>query len=98
MNVFYVELLDLSLAADLARVSAEGDDLLLGDDVTEVGLGAGEGHALDGGGSLSGVLEVDTEVNTSGHAGCLKKKKMMMMMKIYKGGNGVCDACVCACV
>ena len=78
VNVFYVELLDLSLAADLARVSAEGDDLLLGDDVTEVGLGAGESHALDGGGSLSGVLEVNTEVNTSGHAGCTlrtRKKK-----------------------
>ena len=91
--MFYVELLDLSLAADLARVSAEGDDLLLGDDVGEVSLGAGESHALDGGGSLSGVLEVHAEINTSGLAGCVLKKmkgillealnKRVVMMVIY---------------
>ena len=67
--VVYVESLDLSLEADLAGVPAEGDDLLLLDNVVEVRLGAGEGHALDGSGGLSGVLEVDTEVDTSGHAG-----------------------------
>lgn len=66
----YVELLDLSLAADLARVSAEGDDLLLRDDVGEVSLGASESHALDGSSSLSGVLEVHTEINTSCLASC----------------------------
>ena len=66
----YVELLDLSLAADLARESAEGDDLLLRDDVGEVSLGSDESHALDSGGGLTGVLEVDTEINTSGLAGC----------------------------
>ena len=70
----YVELLDLCLAADLARVSAEGDDLLLGDDVGEISLSAGESHTLDGSSSLSGVLEVHAEINTSGLAGCVFKK------------------------
>ena len=39
----------------------EGDDLLLGDDVLEVGLGPVQRHLLDGLGCLAGVLEVDPE-------------------------------------
>ena len=71
----YVELLDLSLAPDLPRVSAEGHNLLLGDDVGKVSLGTGKSHTLDGGCSLSGVLEVHTKVNTSCLAGCKDKRK-----------------------
>lgn len=57
-----LELLSLLGAADAAVEAAEGDALLLLDDVAEVGVGLLELHAVDGGGGLTGVLEVHTEV------------------------------------
>lgn len=61
-----LEGLALSLAADARDVAAEGDGLLVGDDVLEVGLGVDEGATLEGHGRLTGVLEVHLEVGTTG--------------------------------
>jgi len=52
----------LSVATNTTHKPPEGDDLLLGDDVLQVGLGPVEGHLLDGLGRLPGVLEVAPEV------------------------------------
>lgn len=57
-----LELLSLLGAADTAVEAAEGDALLLLDDVAEVGVSLLELQAVDGGSGLAGVLEVNTEV------------------------------------
>ena len=48
----------LSVPADSTHEPAEGNDLLLGDDVLQVFGGAVEGHLLNGLGGLPGVLQV----------------------------------------
>lgn len=53
-------------AADGATVAAHGDGLLLLADVLEEGLGALELPAVDGLGSLAGVLERHPEVRPTG--------------------------------
>ena len=55
--------LALSLTADTAEVHAEGDDVLVGDNVVHVALSSAEHQALDGVGSLNGVLEGKKEIN-----------------------------------
>ena len=56
------EFLSLTGAADLAVVALEGDAAGLGEDLAVVLLGLAEREALDGVGSLEGVLEVASEV------------------------------------
>ena len=46
----------LSVPADASHEPPEGDDLLLVDDVLQVGGGPVQGHPLDGLGRLAGVL------------------------------------------
>ena len=50
------------MASDASHVPPEGDDLLLGDDVLQVGHGAVQGHLLDGLGRLAGVLKEDDQL------------------------------------
>lgn len=50
--------LALSVATDLAGVAAEGDGILVHQNVGNVLLGALEGHAADSHGSLPSVLKV----------------------------------------
>lgn len=57
-----LELLSLLGAADTTVEAAEGDTLLLLNNVAEVGVSLLELHAVDGGSGLAGVLEVNTEV------------------------------------
>ena len=47
----------LGVSTDASSEPAEGDDLLLGDDVLQVGDGAVQVHLLDGLGCLAGVLQ-----------------------------------------
>lgn len=60
-----LELLRLGVAADTTVVTAEGNDLLLLEDVLEVSVRLLERPAVDGSGSLTGVLVVNTEVVTA---------------------------------
>jgi len=57
-----LELLSLLGSANTAVEAAEGNALLLLDDVAEVSVSLLELHAVDGGGGLASVLEVNTEV------------------------------------
>ena len=57
-----LELLSLLGAADTAVEAAEGDALLLLNNVAEVSVSLLELHAVDGSSGLAGVLEVNTEV------------------------------------
>ena len=43
----------------IENIPSKGNDLLLGDDVLEVGFGPVQRHLLDGLGCLAGVLEVN---------------------------------------
>jgi len=52
------------VTADASAESPEGDDLLLGDDVLQVGDGAVQVHLLDGLGGLAGVLKITREKKT----------------------------------
>ena len=56
-------LMALSLTADLASETTEGDDLLLGKNVVEVLLGTDESHALNSGADLTHVLEVSAHID-----------------------------------
>lgn len=51
----------LSTAANAAIVAAEGDTLVLDDDVPQVLVGFANVHAFDGLGRLTGVLKVRTQ-------------------------------------
>lgn len=57
-----LELLSLLGAANTAVEAAEGDALLLLDNVAEVGVSLLELEAVDSSSGLTGVLEVNTEV------------------------------------
>lgn len=59
----------LSSTADGAAVASHRDGLLLVNDILEEGLGALELPAVDGLGSLAGVLERNTEVRAAGAGG-----------------------------
>merc|ERR1712060_681554 len=52
-----LELLTLRVTANVASKAAEGNSLLVLDDVVQVRLGVGDGAALKSHGSLTGVLE-----------------------------------------
>ena len=58
---------NLSVATDASHEPPEGDDLLLGDDVLQVGHGAVQGHLLDGLGRLAGVLQRESEIEDASH-------------------------------
>lgn len=60
--------LGLGTAANTTVEAAEGNSLLVLHNIVEESLGLLEGHALDSHGSLTGVLEVDTEIVSLGHA------------------------------
>ena len=55
------------MATNAAHEPPEGDDLLLGDDVLQVGHGAVQGHLLDGLGRLAGILQRETEIEDASH-------------------------------
>lgn len=59
------ELLGLGAATDSAVEAPEGNALLMGDHVLQVGDRALQGHLLDGVCGLAGVLEVHAEVGAS---------------------------------
>ena len=65
-----LEGLGLGGAADAPGVAAEGNALLVLEDVAEVSFSFEEVHAADGAADLEGVLVVDAEVFAAG-AGCL---------------------------
>lgn len=58
--------LGLSVSSDTVDKSSEGDGVLVGNDVLQVGLGASQGESLDGLAGLAGVLEVNTQVRATG--------------------------------
>jgi len=58
--------LGFGAAADTTSVDAEGDDILLNEDIVQVDLGTFEGHSLDGAGSLGSVLVMNTKVRSGG--------------------------------
>ena len=66
-------LLHLGVVAGTASVSAEGDNVLVGNDIFHVFLGFLQGVTLEGHGGLMGVLVVDSEVGASSPAalGCI---------------------------
>ena len=68
-----LELLGLSSAANTAVEAAEGDSLLVLNNVAEVSVSLLELHARDGGGGLAGVLEVNTDVLAARLGGLLAK-------------------------
>lgn len=59
-------LLGDGVTGDTTGVLGEWNGILEVKDVLKVGLGVGEGAALDGVTNLTGVLEVDTDVRTGG--------------------------------
>lgn len=59
-------LLSLGRSADTGEVSSEGDALLVLKDIFQEGSSLGDGHTLDGGSGLEGVLVVNSQVITSG--------------------------------
>ena len=58
-----LDLLARGVAADTVVVLGESNDLLVRDDVLEVGLSAAEGHAADGGAGGKGVLEGNADAS-----------------------------------
>ena len=62
--------LALGLAADTTGEVTDGDDLLVCEDVAEVGQRTGDGHPANSSDGLAHVLEVNTEVIDTGLAGC----------------------------
>ncbi len=68
-----LELLSLLGAANTAVEAAEGDALLLLNNVAEVSVSLLELHSVDGGSGLTGVLEVNTEVLAARLGGLLHK-------------------------
>lgn len=72
-----LEFLRLLGAADTTVETAEGDALLLVDNVAEVSVSLLELHAVDGGSGLAGVLEVNTEVLTARLGGLLHELRVI---------------------
>ena len=58
----------LSVTTNRAVVSAEGNGVLVGNNVVEVLLSLHQGHSLDGSTDLVSVLEVNGQVGTTGKA------------------------------
>ena len=58
----------LSMTTDGAVVSAEGDGVLVSNNVVEVLLSLHQGHSLDGSADLVSVLEVNGQVGTTSEA------------------------------
>ena len=56
----------LGMVAHTSHKPSEGNDLLLGDHILQIGLGPVEGHPLQSIGCLPGVLKVDPKVGASG--------------------------------
>lgn len=72
-----LELLGLLGAADTSVEAAEGDALLLLNNVAEVSVSLLELHAVDGGGGLASVLEVNTEVLAARLGGLLRELRVV---------------------
>lgn len=75
-------LVDLShgVTADLLGTT-ERNDLLVSDNVLEEDLSALQGHTLDGGGTFSSVLVMNTEVRARGLGDPTKRRKEKTEMK-----------------
>ena len=58
----------LSMATNGSVISAEGNGVLVGNNVVEVFLSLHQGHSLDGSTDLVSVLEVNGQVGTTGKA------------------------------
>ena len=58
----------LSVTTDISVVSAESNNVLVGNDVIQVSLGLDQRHSLDGSTDLMSVLEVNGQVRTTGVA------------------------------
>ena len=65
-----MELVNLGVSGDAIAVSSERDDLLVVEDVSEVRLGAVEGHSLQSDGSLVSDLEVSSQAGATSLAAC----------------------------
>ena len=65
-----MELVNLGVSGDAVAVSSERDDLLVVEDVSEVRLGAVEGHSLQSDGSLVSDLEVSSQAGATSLAAC----------------------------
>lgn len=84
-----LELLSLLGAANTAVEAAEGDALLLLDNVAQVSVGLLELHAVDGGSGLAGVLEVNTQVLAARLGGLLHKVGVVESVSDLLSHNGV---------
>jgi hypothetical protein len=78
------ERLSLGSTTNTTVESSEGDGTLVVLDVVQVGNSLVEGHAIDGGSSLTSVLEVNTEVASTSLDGCISKRKPPDMMKLRR--------------
>ncbi len=57
--------LGLGSAADAVNESAEGNAILVVNDIVEISLGALQAHSLDGLAGLTSILEVNTEIGAT---------------------------------